>query len=88
MIAAALSAAGCGGTVVDQAKLEAATHDSLERSLREKIMNVDCPSDLSVDPGTTFTCDVSFQDGMQRAAKLKIRNEDADISIVGLKSDP
>lgn len=84
MILAALSAAGCG-TVVDQAKLEAATQDSLERSLREKIMNVDCPSDLAVDPGTTFTCEVSFQNGMRKEATLEIRNEDADITIVGLK---
>lgn len=84
MIAIALSMAGCG-TVVDQAKLEAATQSSLEDSLHEKINSVDCPSGLSVDPGTTFDCDLILRDGQQKTATLEIRNEDADISIVGLK---
>ncbi len=51
-----------------------------------KIKDVDCPSGLSVDPGTTFECDVIFRDGQPKAATLEIRNKDADISIVGLKA--
>lgn len=85
IIATLFIATGCG-TVVDQAKLQDATQKSLEDSLHEKIKNVDCPSGLSVDPGTTFTCDVIFRDGQPRAATLEIRNKDADISIVGLKA--
>ena len=36
-------------------------------------------------PGATFTCTVSFSDGKHAIVTLKIRNKDADISIVGLK---
>ena len=76
---------GCGGTVLDQAKLDDTTQASLERSLHERIKSVDCPSDLSVDPGSTFECTVVFPDGRRESAILKIRNKDADVSIVGLE---
>jgi hypothetical protein len=35
----------------------------------------------------TFTCDVIFSDDRREVATLKIRNEDADISMVGLKPE-
>jgi hypothetical protein len=75
---------GCG-TVVDQVKLEDTVQASLEDSIHEKIKAVDCPSDQSVDPGATFTCEVTFADGRREVATLTIRNKDADISMVGLK---
>ena len=87
IICAALVMAGCGGTKIDQVKLEDTTQASLEGSVHEKIKNVDCPSGLSVDPGSTFTCDVIFHDGNQMTATLEIRNKDADITIVGLKAN-
>jgi Domain of unknown function (DUF4333) len=85
-ILAAALLAGCGGTVIDKSKLDETTQVSLERSLHEKIRSVDCPSDLSVDPGTTFKCDLVFPNGKRDSAILKIRNKDADVSIVGLES--
>jgi len=75
---------GCG-TVVSQEKLEDTIQASLESSMREKIKSVECPSDQSVDPGATFTCEVIFSDDRREVATLKIRNEDADISMIGLK---
>jgi uncharacterized protein DUF4333 len=75
---------GCG-TVVDQVKLEDTVQASLEDSVHEKIKAVECPADQSVDPGTTFTCDVVFADGRREVATLKIRNKEADISMIDLK---
>jgi hypothetical protein len=75
---------GCG-TVVDQEKLQDTVQASLEDSIHEKIKAVDCPSDQSVDPGATFTCEVIFSDGRREVATLEIRNKDADISMIGLK---
>jgi hypothetical protein len=75
---------GCG-TVVDRVKLEDTVQASLEDSIHEKIKKVECPSDQSVDPGATFTCDVTFSDDRREVATLKIRNDDADITMVGLK---
>jgi hypothetical protein len=84
LLATLVALCGCG-TVVDQVKLEDTVQASLEDSIHEKIKNVDCPSDQSVDPGATFTCDVIFSDNRREVATLKIRNEDADITMVGLK---
>jgi uncharacterized protein YceK len=75
---------GCG-TVVSQEKLQDTIQASLEKSIHEKIKRVECPSDESVDPGATFTCDVIFSDDRREVATLKIRNEEADISMVSLK---
>jgi Domain of unknown function (DUF4333) len=77
---------GCG-TVVSQEKLEDTIQASLESSIHEKIKGVECPSDQSVDPGATFTCSVTFSDHRREVATLKIRNKDADISMVGLKPE-
>jgi hypothetical protein len=84
IVAVAVIVSGCG-TVIDSGKLEATVLKSLEGSLHEKITAVDCPSDQAVDPGSTFSCEVVFSDGRRESAKLKIRNKDADISMVGLK---
>ena len=75
---------GCG-TVVDREKLQDTVQSSLEKSIHEKIKNVECPSDESVDPGATFTCDVIFSDDRREVATLKIRNKEADITMVSLK---
>jgi hypothetical protein len=81
---AALGMVGCG-TVVDQEKLQDTVQASLEDSIHEKIKKVECPSDQSVDPGATFTCDVIFSDDRREVATLRIRNEDADITMVSVK---
>lgn len=84
LLIAAFLMAGCG-TVVDQEKLQDTVQASLEDSIHEKIQKVECPSDQSVDPGATFTCDVIFSDDRREVATLKIRNEDADITMVSVK---
>jgi hypothetical protein len=86
LVLAAFFASGCG-TVVDRTKLEDTVQHSLEGSVHEKIKLVECPSDQAVDPGATFTCEVIFSDNRREIATLKIRNKDADISIVGLKAN-
>lgn len=77
---------GCG-TVVDPVKLEDTIQADLEDSVHEKIKNVDCPSDQAVDPGATFTCDVIFSDNRREVATLKIRNKEADITMLDLKPE-
>jgi hypothetical protein len=82
-----LGLAACGGTVIDREKVQDTAQQSLEGSLHEKIKNVDCPSGVSVDPGSTFTCEVTFPDGKQMTATLEIRDKEADVSIVGLEAN-
>ena len=80
-----LVAAGCGDTVIDGKNTEETLQKSLGDSLHAKIKSVECPSDQKVEPGETFTCTVIFSDGKQATVTLKIRNKDADLSIVGLE---
>jgi hypothetical protein len=87
LLVIALAAAGCGETVIDDVKTEEAVQSDLEKSLHAKITSVDCPSDQKVEAGRTFTCTVIFSDGKQATATLKIRNKDADVSFVGLKTE-
>jgi Domain of unknown function (DUF4333) len=84
LVGALVALYGCG-TVVDEVKLQDTVQASLEDSIHEKIQKVECPSDQSVDPGATFTCDVIFSDDRREEAILKIRNEEADITMVDLK---
>jgi Domain of unknown function (DUF4333) len=86
LLSTLVALSGCG-TVVDREKLQDTVQASLESSIHEKIQRVECPSDQSVDPGATFTCDVIFSDDRREVATLEIRNEDADISMVGLKPE-
>jgi Domain of unknown function (DUF4333) len=86
LLIGAVALYGCG-TVVDRAKLQDTVQASLEKSIHEKIKSVECPSDQSVDPGATFNCTVIFSDDRREVATLKIRNKDADISMVGLKPE-
>jgi Domain of unknown function (DUF4333) len=86
LCAATFVAAGCGETVIDASKAEDTIKASLEKSLDAKIRAVDCPSDVEVEAGATFTCTVAFLNGSRDIAMLKIRNKEADISLVGLKT--
>jgi uncharacterized protein YceK len=84
LVVGSVALSGCG-TVVDREKLQDTVQASLENSIHEKIKQVECPSDESVDPGATFTCEVIFSDDRREVATLKIRNEEADISMIGLE---
>jgi hypothetical protein len=86
LVCSVLALYGCG-TVVDREKLQDTIQSSLEKSIHEKIKQVECPSNESIDPGATFTCDVIFSDDRREVATLKIRNKEADISMIDLKPE-
>lgn len=86
LLAALVALYGCG-TVVDKVKLQDTIQASLESSIHEKIKQVECPSDQSVDPGATFSCIVIFSDDRREVATLEIRNKDADISMIDVKPE-
>ena len=79
--------AGCGETVIDSSKAEAAIQSNLEKSLHDKVSSVSCPSEQKVEPGATFTCSVSFANGKQATATLKILNKEADVSLIDLRAN-
>lgn len=78
-------ASGCGETVIDSTKTEEALEANLSKSLGEKVSSVDCPSDVEVEKGATFTCSVKLAKGAEQTATLKILNEDADVSVTDIR---
>jgi len=82
----ALGIAACGETVIDAAKTEDAIEHNLEQA-GSKVASVDCPDDVAVETGATFECVVSRPGGEDETATLRIRNEDADISLVDLSAN-
>lgn len=87
LVAAALLVAACGETVIDSANLEETVEQNLERSQGRTVRAVDCPSDQEVVVDATFTCTVEYSDGGEATATLRIRNEDADLSLIDLRSN-
>jgi NAD(P)H-hydrate repair Nnr-like enzyme with NAD(P)H-hydrate epimerase domain len=85
MVAAA--GVGCGETVIDPAKTEDAIEANLEQASGLKVTSVDCPSGVEVETGATFECVVEQAGGKEETATLKIRNEDADVSLVDLSAN-
>lgn len=84
VVAIALLVAGCGETVIDATKTEEQLEANLSHSLKEKISSVDCPSNQKVEKGATFNCSVKLQKGEEQTVTLKIRNSDADISVINI----
>jgi Domain of unknown function (DUF4333) len=82
---AAAFAAGCGKTVVDDAKTEAAIEQNVEDTVGRKVASVDCPSDVEVEKGKTFDCAVSLVGGKEETATVRILNEDADFELADLQ---
>jgi Domain of unknown function (DUF4333) len=77
-------AVGCGETVIDDAKTEAAIEQNLSKSVGQKVTSVDCPSGVEVEADKTFDCTVKLADGKQETATLKIINSDADVEVTDL----
>ena|SRR6187397_961181 len=82
---AAFLAPGCGGTVIDDAKTEAAIEQNLKSSTGQKVSSVDCPSGVEVEAGNTFDCAIVLAGGKKETATLKILNSDADVEVTNLQ---
>jgi Domain of unknown function (DUF4333) len=80
-------APGCGGTVLDAASTEDQIEAEVEKTQGEKVSSVDCPSDVEIEPKTTFACTVRLANGDTETATLLIRDEDANLSFLKLQPD-
>jgi len=82
VLVAAVIAVGCGGTVIDTSKIEAALKQNVEESQDVKVASISCPSDQEVEPKATFECTMDLAGGGTRTATLEIDNEKADTHVV------
>lgn len=83
VVVAAVVAAGCGETLIDHGKMEALVQENLE-TIGKKVSSVECPSDVKVEPGRTFTCSVKLKGGTTETATVKIVNKNADTELTDL----
>ena len=72
--------------MVDDAKLEETLKDNVESSRGEKVKSVDCPTDIEVKAKAEFECTIIPKKGKKETAVLRIKNEDADIEVVEIRS--
>ena len=83
-LAAGVIVTGCGETVIDANKAEAAIRFDVQEATKTKIDSVECPEDVEVVPGTSFSCKVVASDGAVAIAEGEILNDDADVRMIRL----
>jgi Domain of unknown function (DUF4333) len=71
--------------VISQEKTQDTLQHSLEASEHRRIASVSCPAEQTVETGVTFTCAVRYADGREATATLKIRDKEADVSVIRLQ---
>lgn len=81
-----VASAGCAGTVIDSRKAREAVAEDVERKTGVEVRSVSCPSDVEVRPGETFRCRVVAADGRTAEVALRIRNFDADVETISIRS--
>jgi hypothetical protein len=75
-----VSLAGCGNDTIDDEKVEEFMRDTAQAPAL--IESVDCPSDVEIDEGSTFTCDVHTRGGGLEKATMR-QVEDERVQLVG-----
>jgi len=74
--------AGCSENLDDE-KVEDFLLDNAQ--VPALIESVDCPSDIEVDEGATFDCEVHTRGGGLETSTLRQVDDDGDIELVGTK---
>ncbi|MDX6696964.1 MAG: hypothetical protein QOE65_361 [Solirubrobacteraceae bacterium] len=71
---AALAVAGCGDKKLDTGKLEGKIKQGIEKQTGVKVKKVDCPSNVKVKKGNTFTCKATTVTG--QVATVRVTQQD------------
>jgi hypothetical protein len=74
----AVVSAGCSD-VLDETTLEQELTEQVRPSLAEPAMTVDCPSDVEVEAGATFTCTARAPDGAVTVVEVTQQNDAGDV---------
>lgn len=82
LLALALVLAGCGGTAIDDVKMEGTIQHYLETELHEDVKSIDCPSGEPIEPNHRFDCAVVLDGGKKMTVTVKIRDKEANFDIV------
>ena len=69
---------GCSD-VLDEATLEEELTQQVRPTLAEPAMTVDCPSDVEVEAGATFTCTATAPDGAVTIVEVTQQSDAGDV---------
>ena len=78
IVLATLALAGCT-QVLDEEQLEAEISAGIEEQTEATGVSVDCPSDVPLEEGDTFTCTATSDDGDE--AEVQVTQTDAEGNI-------
>ncbi|MEA2219979.1 MAG: hypothetical protein QOJ35_2605 [Solirubrobacteraceae bacterium] len=78
---AALTASGCGQTVIDGAKAEKLIMTAVETQVGADVKSVQCPKDIKAKAKATFTCAVTGIDGTKGNALVTQKDDKGNISV-------
>lgn len=73
---AALLAAGCGKTVIDQGKAEKFATGKVPG-----VKTAKCPKDVEAKKDKTLDCDVTLDDGTKATLTMHVQNDKGDVQV-------
>jgi uncharacterized lipoprotein YehR (DUF1307 family) len=82
LVALVAALAACGDKTIDQGKAE-----DLARKIADsgtvKTKSVECPSDVKVEEGKTFDCDLEYGDGAKGTITMHMTDDDGTVRTTG-----
>jgi hypothetical protein len=78
-LATALALGACGDKKLDTGKLEGRIKDGIEKQAGVKVKSVDCPDDVKIKKGDTFTCTATTTSGQK--ARVRVTQQDDEGNV-------
>jgi hypothetical protein len=82
LVALAAALAACGDKTIDAGKAEDLARKVAD-SGTEKTKSVECPSDVKVEEGKTFDCDLEYEDGAKGTITMHMTDDDGTVRTTG-----
>ena len=76
--AALLMLTACGASEVDIAALEESIVDGVAKQAEEDV-TADCPEQVDWETGSSFDCDVAFDDGSSATARVEMVDDEGNV---------
>jgi Domain of unknown function (DUF4333) len=83
-VLAVLVLSGCGGTQLDNKKLEETLPHDLRPVVSEPIKSASCPSGIDVEKGVKFDCQIVLENGKKETVHLKLTDDNADYEFISV----
>lgn len=82
---AALTLAGCGGTVIDDQEAEDYIRGTVKPPPGGRIEAVDCPDGIDAESGVKFKCTIEAAGGAEAVISLRVRDDRGTVEAQGIE---